>query len=242
MFQNPLQNVDYISDLFFEAGKNKKVRLHAPHDILSFSPSIHWVLLRLQSRTFSHSEPVLFFSLPLLFSSLAPSLLTWVAVMGHGGAVADFCMRGLSSFYSDSKKRIRTSYQSKSRLHWRAGAGNAAARRQSRYNWMSFVKHAFVFVRFKNLHRFITLESVQNKLLILWVICYQIQHSIKWIWMHTNTKTSCFNIWLSLCWELLLVCAEGLCNDDDHMFSSSMKLLKNDKLVSLWRKSQYQVT
>lgn len=58
----------------------------------------------------------LFCSSLLLFSSLAPSLLSWVAVLGHGGAVADFCMRGLSNFYSDSKKRIRTSYQSKSRL------------------------------------------------------------------------------------------------------------------------------
>uniref|UniRef100_W5L680 Syntaxin binding protein 5L n=1 Tax=Astyanax mexicanus TaxID=7994 RepID=W5L680_ASTMX len=31
-------------------------------------------------------------------------------------STSDFCMRGLSNFYSDSKKRIRTSYQSKSRL------------------------------------------------------------------------------------------------------------------------------
>lgn len=58
----------------------------------------------------------LFCSSLLLFSSFAPCLLSWVAVLGHGGAVADFCMRGLSNFYSDSKKRIRTSYQSKSCL------------------------------------------------------------------------------------------------------------------------------
>lgn len=64
----------------------------------------------------------LFCSSLLLFSSLAPSLLSWVAVLGHGGAVADFCMRGLSNFYSDSKKRIRTSYQSKSRLSAPTGA------------------------------------------------------------------------------------------------------------------------
>ncbi len=80
---------------------------------LNFLPQYtHWVLLRLRSHAFCHSEPVLFFSPPL--SSLTPYLLSWVVVLGHGGAVADFSMRGLSNLYSDSKKRIRTSYQSKS--------------------------------------------------------------------------------------------------------------------------------
>lgn len=45
------------------------------------------------------------------------SVTLWLLVWACGPAcLTEFCMRGLSNFYSDSKKRIRTSYQSKSSL------------------------------------------------------------------------------------------------------------------------------
>lgn len=59
--------------LFFGRKKIQKGRLNFPSFMPSFSPSIHWVLLRLWSHAFCHSEPVLFFSPPLFLPrSISP--------------------------------------------------------------------------------------------------------------------------------------------------------------------------
>lgn len=52
----------------------------------------------------------------LSLSSPQPFGDSVAADVGMWACLTEFCMRGLSNFYSDSKKRIRTSYQSKSSL------------------------------------------------------------------------------------------------------------------------------
>lgn len=58
----------------------------------------------------THSFPLL----PLPFGDSVAAAAA--AAVGMWACLTDFSMRGLSNFYSDSKKRFRTSYQSKSGL------------------------------------------------------------------------------------------------------------------------------
>lgn len=60
--------------------------------------------------------PSILSTIPSLSSSSSYLLVTVAAGVGMWACLTEFCMRGLSNFYSDSKKRIRTSYQSKSGL------------------------------------------------------------------------------------------------------------------------------
>ena len=67
----------------------------------------------------SHSfilSTALFFPLLLLRLFFPPFRDSVAADVGMWACLTESCMRGLSNFYSDSKKRIRTSYQSKSGL------------------------------------------------------------------------------------------------------------------------------
>ncbi len=185
---------------------------------LNFLPSVHSLGLAQIAGHMRFVTLSLFCSSLLHFSSLTPYLLSVVVVLGHGGAVADFSMRGLSNLYSDSKKRIRTSYQSKSCLQWKGDRGNTTARRQPTDNGMLLIKICYfddVYKR-KNYHH-ILYYTQYSIIYSNSVHCYRISHILNCI--HRNIQLQPLIVSLL---SVLLICAKGLCNEPithDHVLT-----------------------
>lgn len=91
--------------------------LSRSHSPVVFHLSLSWISTHTFHSLFRPSILPTIPSFPLLLLLFLPPFGDSVAAgVGMRACLTEFCMRGLSNFYSDSKKRIRTSYQSKSSL------------------------------------------------------------------------------------------------------------------------------
>ncbi len=160
------------------------------------------------------TEPVLFFSPPLFLPHSMSPLVGGGA--GAWGLLQTFACAACLSFYSDSKKRIRTSYQSKSCLQWNADRGNTTARRQTTDNGMSLSK-CVILMKFTKGR--ITTPYTLNAALVIVIQLIVTEYHIIWICIQWNIKLQPL---IGSLLSVLLIWVKGLCNEPithDHVLT-----------------------